>query len=499
MDTARIQFQRDFYHLLLNLEGEEVPLSETLTSALKLIADISDAEKAYLEVNDANGNSVYQAISIPDEEIPNLQETVSTGIIAEAIRTREAILIPSALIDPRFQTRESVQRLAIESVLCVPFFGSKTQGVLYLQGDRGFKDDAEKIQLDAELFSTHVSPLLDRLLTEQERSADSRDAFATLRDQYQLDGVVGESEALLEVLKSAMMVAPLDVTTLLLGETGTGKTQLAGLMHQNSNRSNAPFVEVNCAALPETLIENELFGAVPGGHSSATQPVTGKITAANTGTLFLDEIGELPLESQAKLLQFIQSGQYYPLGSSDLLTADVRLVFATNKDLREEVTKGSFREDLYFRINTFELTMPTLGQRRSDIPLLANAFLDQCANKHQFPPMRISQAAMSSLESLALQGNMRGLNSTIERACIKARLSDDDELKIEHLPEEPAQGGLSNSGDFQAATLSFQEKLLREKLAETNWNISRTARELNLSRSHVHNLINTFHLKRDSE
>lgn len=494
MVAARVQFQRDFYRLLLNLSGESRSLRDSLKEALSLIHEISDAERAYLEVRDADGHYVYQSISIPDEDLPSLHAAVSTGIIAEAIRTRQAIMIPSALIDPRFEARESVQRLAIESVLCVPFSGLRTEGVLYLQGNRGFRDAAERIQFDAELFRRHVAPLLDNLLIEQESAASNESGFDNLRERYNLDQVIGKSDALLGVLRSAMMVASLDVTTLLLGETGTGKTLLAKLMHDNSHRKAFPFVELNCAAIPPALLENELFGAVAGGHSSATQTVAGKITAADHGTMFLDEIGDLPLEAQAKLLQFIQSGAYYPLGSSEIKHADVRLIFATNKDLRAQTEAGQFREDLYFRINTFELTIPSLTQRRPDIALLANGFLAECVAKHRFPPMNFGEKSLTKLESYDFPGNLRELRSLVERSCINARLAGENQILPEHLPPLAVRNTKHDS-DFQAATQSFQKMLLQQKLEETNWNVSRTARELNLSRSHVHNLINSFALK----
>ena len=492
MNHARLKFQRDFYHLLLEMTANHLDLKASLKKTLQLVADVTDAVRAYLEVRDQEGNVVYQSMEISAKEIEELQHSVSTGIIAEAIKTKEILLIPSALIDPRFQSQESVQRLAIESVLCVPFFGDKTSGVLYLQGDRGFKDQAEKIQLDTELFAQHVSPLLDRLLLEQERTELT---LASLQSQHNLSGIIGESPTFVEVIQAALMIAPLDVNTLLLGETGTGKTQMARMIHNNSSRKNSAFIEINCAALPDTLIENELFGAIAGGHSSANKTVTGKITAAMGGTLFLDEIGELPLESQAKFLQFIESGQYYPLGSSKMLTSDARVIFATNQNLGEKTQLGTFREDLYHRINTFELTLPSLAQRKTDIALLVEHFVRETTQRNGLASLTVSPSLLKHLGESGIPGNIRGLQNLVERACINATLSDVRELTKNHFPElAPAKPQID--GDFHAATLSFQQSLLKNRLMDSSWNISKTARELNLSRSHVHNLIKQFDLTR---
>ncbi|MBV1878980.1 MAG: sigma-54-dependent Fis family transcriptional regulator [Pseudomonadales bacterium] len=501
MENARTQFQRDFYHLLLQMSSRKKDLKIILKDALKLIATISDAEQGYLEIRDEDDSCIYQSFSITDDEVKNLQTTISSGIIAEAIKTRQIILVSSALLDERFNSLKSVQMMNIEAVLCVPFFGLQTRGVLYLQGDRGFKSNAEKIKLDSELFALHVSPLLDQLLFEQEHLADKK-PIHSLRKNYQLQDVIGQSPVLVETLKSAMMVAPLEVTTLLLGETGTGKNQLAKLIHQHSNRKDAPFVEINCGALPDTLIENELFGAVPGGHSSATKTITGKITAADGGTLFLDEIGDLPLDSQAKLLQFIESGNYYPLGSSKMHSSDVRLIFATNRHLPKQMEAGAFRQDLYYRINFFEITVPPLRERHVDIPLLVEQFIAECCQKNNFPAIVASPEVITMLQTSQWPGNVRELQNTVQRACIKTRLDGSATIYNKHLElnltTTPAGNSLTEK-DFQKATLQFQQQFLKDKLHATDWNVSQTAKELGLSRSHVHNLINSFQLVRTSK
>ena len=338
--------------------------------------------------------------------------------------------------------------------------------------------------------------MLDQLFIEQEREELP---LSSLQAQHNLSGMIGSSPKFVEVIQSALMIAPLEVNTLLLGETGTGKSQLARMIHNNSHHSEGEFVENNCAALPDSLIESELFCAGAGAHSSATKAMSGKISAAENGTLFLDEIGELLLESQAKLLQFIQSGQYYPLGSSKLNTSNARLVFATNQNLVEMIHAGKFREDLYHRINTFELNLPNLSQRKTDIALLLEHFLAEAISKNKLPQLAANPDLVRHLAESEIPGNIQGLQNLVERACIKATVEKSGELRTEHFPALAAPTGQSSSDggkDFHAATLTFQQDLLTQKLAATSWNISRTARELNLSRSHVHNLIRQFDLAR---
>ena len=262
MPQSRLQFQRDLYRLLLDLNNAAQPdLPRSLERALAMIVGISGAEHGYIEVRREGGEIVYRTHSLTQEEIDGVRAGISTGIIAEALASGEPVLTQSALFDPRFKTRESVQRGRIEAVFCAPLIGNATRGVLYLQG--GFESGDEGMRFDAESFSRHLSPLLDQLLVDNERH-ERRDPLGSLREKYQVSEVIGSSDAVYAVLRSAMMVAPLTVNVLLTGASGTGKSQLARVIHANSGREQYPFVEVNCAALPDSLIENELFGSVRG-------------------------------------------------------------------------------------------------------------------------------------------------------------------------------------------------------------------------------------------
>ena len=319
------------------------------------------------------------------------------------------------------------------------------------------------------------------------------------RKVLRLPNFVGRSAAAADMLAQVSLVAPVDVCVLLTGPSGTGKTQLARILHENSRRAGQPFVELNCAAIPETLLESELFGAMQGAHSTATRRLDGKLDAAEHGTLFLDEVGELTLATQAKLLQFLQSRQYYPLGSNKPLTADVRIVAATNADLRGAVHDKRFREDLLYRLEVLPLRVPSLRERSEDIPELMDFFCARACQAHRFARLRFSPAALSAAVSSEWPGNVRQLAHAVEAAVIRAAGKASDSIEREHLfPSQPRAAAERRGLTFQQATRQFQEQLLREALRETEWNVSQTAEKLDVARSHIYSLIRSFGLKRDA-
>jgi Nif-specific regulatory protein len=318
-----------------------------------------------------------------------------------------------------------------------------------------------------------------------------------LRSTLKLSGVVGRSAALAVALKEAALVAPLDVHVLLTGETGTGKSQLARVIHDNGPRAARRFVELNCAALPESLMESELFGALPGAHSTATRRVEGKVTAAEGGTLMLDEIGELSLAAQAKLLQLLQSKEYFPLGAAKAERADVRVIAATNLDLKQAVAEHRFREDLLFRLQVLPIRMPSLSERREDLADLAAYFCARACETHHLPPLELSSGALRAVEVAVWPGNIRQLAHTVQAAAIRAAGEAAGHIERRHLfPDATAADHPNSAPTFQEATRHFQEDLLRQALEETQWNIVETARRLDLARSHVYNLIKAFGLER---
>jgi Nif-specific regulatory protein len=501
-DLEKLRLERDLYRRLLEL-GAQTELEPFLKEALALVVEIAGAKQAYLELygvpdDAAHGWSIAHGFS--GEEIEGVRSHISRGIIAEALSTGQIVDTASALLDPRFSDRKSVQALKIQAVLCAPIGSDPPRGALYLQGREAPGPFPEEDCERARLFARHLAPLADHLvLRHQTRS--TQDPTTPFRSRLRADEVIGSSDALAALLREASLVAPLDVTVLLTGESGTGKSQIARVIHESGARAGKPMVEVNCAALPETLVESELFGARAGSHSTARVSMAGKVAAAEGGTLLLDEIGELPLAAQAKLLQLLQTKRYYPLGASRPEKADVRLIAATNSDLQAAVPSGQFREDLYYRLAVLPLRVPALAERRSDVPQLARHFCALACERDGLPRLELSGAALRAVEATEWPGNVRQLEHVIEAGAIRAAGLGASQIERHHLfPDRGASGAPEEEATtFQEATRRFQAELLQSCLEETGWNVSETARRLDLARSHVYKLISAFRIERDRD
>ena len=493
-----LRSERDLYRRLLDL-GAHRELSALLRDALALIVEITGARLGYLELHDPEDAPEDRsrwsiAHDLSGTEIERVRTAMSRGIIAQALASGETVITPAAMVDPRFSAFTSVREAQIEKVLCAPVGIDVPIGVLYLQGSTADGSFSDVDREHAEIFARHLAPLADRLLA---RSEERNDPTRTFRKTLRLDGIVGHSAALAEVLRNITLVAPLDVDVLLTGETGTGKSEVARAIHTNSARSAGPFVDVNCAALPDELLESELFGAMPGAHSTAARRIPGKVAAAEGGSLLLDEISELPIGCQAKLLQLLHSRQYYPLGSAQPVRADVRILAATNVDLRFAVSERRFREDLLYRLEVLPIRMPSLAQRRDDIPVLARHFATHACERHKFSSIGLAGSAVRAAQAAEWPGNVRQLAHAVEAAVIRAAGERSPTVQTAHLfPDQSNRTSAPEAATFQLATRQFQAELLRGALAESNWNIAEVARRLDITRSHVYNLIHAFRLAR---
>jgi Nif-specific regulatory protein len=493
--------ERDLYLRLLHL-GREEDVAQLLREALGLMVELGGARQGYIELHDNDTTSAtpqwWIAHGFSAEEIEGVRSAISGGIVAEALATGQTIVTPSALCDSRFSAHDSVRLGKIEAVLCAPIGEDPPRGVVYLQGPPTAELFSEGGRQRGEIFARHLAPFVDCLLTRQRQHGES-DATQALRGSLRLDAVIGHSAALAAALRQVALVTPLDITVLLTGESGTGKSQLARVIHENGPRASQPFIEVNCGALPESLVESELFGALPGAHSTATRRIEGKVTAAEGGTLLLDEVGDLPLTSQAKLLQLLHSKEYSPLGAARPLLADIRVIAATNTDLQRAVAERRFREDLFYRLQVLPIRVPTLAERREDIPELAAFFCLKACQRHNLPQLQLSYNARRAAEFAPWPGNVRQLANALEAAAIRAAGEGATQIERPHLfPDQPTAASPDDAtATFQEATRRFQTQLLQATLAQTGWNVVETARRLDITRAHVYNLIRAFGLGRN--
>jgi two-component system nitrogen regulation response regulator NtrX len=334
--------------------------------------------------------------------------------------------------------------------------------------------------------------------------------FTQLRDEHQLlllkygvrSDMVGASPVLNEVLESVRRAAPTSATVLIRGESGSGKELVARMIHRNSLRSRERFIQVNCAAIPDELIESELFGHERGSFTGATEKQIGKFEQADRGTIFLDEVGDMSLKTQAKVLRVLQEGEVERIGSSRTMKVDVRIIAATNKDLEQEIVKGGFREDLFFRLSVIPITVPPLRERVEDIPLLVKHFADLFTRENNFRPKRFSPDAMAMLQRYRWKGNVRELKNTIERVLI---MTPGDVIGEDDLPEtlrsagRPASqdAGPERTGTLREFKESAERTFLLEKLRENNWNISRTAEVIGTPRSNLYKKLELYNIKQE--
>ena len=312
--------------------------------------------------------------------------------------------------------------------------------------------------------------------------------------------IVGESQVMNQVFNKIEKVGPSDVTVLVQGESGSGKELVAKEIHKISSRKNRPMITMNCAALPETLIESELFGHEKGAFTGATERRLGKFELADKGTIFLDEIGDMSPNTQAKVLRVLQEQSFERLGGTETLRVDVRLISATHKDLLKEIKEGNFREDLYYRLKVVEISLPPLRNRREDIIILAENFIQYFSDKHRKNVKSISNDAVKIFTKYSWPGNVRELQNVIESAVVMANA---ETLEISDFPEEISNSDINRSFDYnlpfrdakKIVVDTFERDFVSRKLAENNGNISKTAEALGMHRQSLQQKIKDLNMK----
>ena len=395
------------------------------------LLEVLGAERGFIVVREGTSYEQRFQVRFDGTQISSHDRSFSRTLVKRAIESQEILYSANVCEDPRFVEMESAQWIGRSCVLIAPLrHAGEVQGVVYLEQRRqpeGFDSEARRLVSQfADLAGLFLLRAVERESLRRRNQALERDLFA----RFSFPGIVTRDRAMLELLEIVGQVADSPSPVLVRGDSGTGKELVARAVHLNSSRRSRPFVAVHGTALPESLLESELFGHARGAFTGALTERAGRIASAQGGTLFLDEVAELPLVVQAKLLRFLQSGEIQRVGSDRTEVVDVRVVAATHRDLEALVQENKFRQDLYFRINVVELRIPALRERRGDVPLLLEHFL----RKHWLRGGKLpsfSPRARQALNSYHYPGNVRELEHIVERACLLARGS---ELDVDLLP-----------------------------------------------------------------
>ena len=372
---------------------------------------------------------------------------------------------------------------------------SKTTPVIMLTGTKSAKTAVDAMKLGAADYLSkpfdvdELRIVIDRVLNSSELEREVKQLRAQVVQRYAFHNLIGKSQGMQEIYSKIEQVADSRTTVLITGESGTGKELVARALHYNSARRERPFIALNCAALPETLIESELFGHEKGSFTDATARRVGQFELANTGTLFLDEIGDLSPVTQAKLLRVIQEREFTRIGGVQSIKVDVRIVAATNKNLDDLVRKGQFREDLYYRINVIALFLPPLRERGEDIPLLAKHFLEKRLEEERRPPIEFGKEALELLTRYSWPGNVRGLENFVEQAFIWSQHAA--QITPEHFPTMIKSDSRSTSlrddtlagrMSLEKAVMEFEREIILDALKRTNYVQTHAANLLGISR-----------------
>jgi len=411
------------------------------------------------------------------------------GVTGKVIKTGQSAVVPRISEDPEFLDRTGAREHVLKkdvSFICVPIkMGAETIGAISV--DRLFDENVE-LDEDVRLLSIVASMIAQavrlrrsvveerrRLMEENERLQEA------LEDKFRPANIIGNSRAMQDVYDQIARVSKSDATVLIRGETGTGKELVAQALHYNSRRSIKPFIKVNCAALPETVLESELFGHERGAFTGAIGQRKGRFELAAGGTIFLDEVGDFSAATQVKMLRVLQEGEFERVGGVETIRADVRIIAATNRDLEALVAERTFREDIYYRLNVFPIHIPPLRERRTDIPLLLDHFIERYGKHATRPIIRVSTPAIDMLMAYHWPGNVRELESCIERAVL---LSDDGVIHGHHLPptlQTAESSGTVPSGTLEEALEHLECEMVLDALKSSRGNMAKAARALGIT------------------
>ncbi|HKI78353.1 MAG TPA: sigma 54-interacting transcriptional regulator [Ignavibacteriaceae bacterium] len=446
--------------------------SALIKDSLDIVIKVINAERGLVVKYDEENNkfAIIAARNIRQETINDLSD-FSSGVLQKVIDKKEPCLYHDVQNDPNVSQFASIQLHNIKSIIGVPIVrNDKIWGVILADSRANRKEFSNENLLFLDFFSNIVSLALDKII----QLSELQDENIILKNQIEsvktIPELIGESSTMKNLAALIHKVAKSDATVLLLGESGTGKELVARAIHNLSPRVNKPYLAQFCGSIPDTLLESELFGYRKGAFTGATSDKKGLFEVANTGSFFLDEIADISIALQAKLLRVLQNREIMKLGDTQVFKIDVRVIAATNRDLKGLVKEGKFREDLFYRLNVFPINLPPLKERRGDIPLLTKYFINKFSDKD----IQVNSQALKELEVYHWPGNVRQLENVIQRALI---LCDSNKLEPEHIVIEDS----SQAVNFNGTLKEFEKLLLKKRLKEFDGNRTSTAKSLGVS------------------
>ncbi len=446
-------------------------LVETLLDAI--VAE-TGADKGFLVLLDPDGTPhVRAARNVASESVARGLSDLSDSILRKVIETKKPLVVSNAFEDDEFNASESVVNLKLLSVMCCPLKNAdELLGLLYV-GNNRVTNQFDQAALDVmTVFAAQASLLLSQTRRIEELE-EAKSALMDAMEGMRFGSVVGSCDSMKEVFRRVRKVATTDISVLITGETGTGKELIAREVHRTSRRSRGPFITVNCAAIPENLLESELFGHVRGAFTGADRDKPGRFQAANGGTLFLDEIGELPLQLQVKLLRALQEHVVNRVGEAKPEPVDIRVLAATNRVLEDELREGRFREDLYYRLNVVSIHLPPLRERGDDLLIIARYLLAKAISEHGVPVKGFSKSCLAAMRKYRWPGNIRQLENRIRKAVVLAEgamlTALDMDLRTEDLEEVVP---------LAEARTRFERRYIQEVLERNAGNRTKTAKDL---------------------
>jgi len=470
---------------------QSIDLREVVYPVLELISEHTGMVRGTLTLLNRETNEIVieAALGLSEKQKKKGRYRVGEGVTGKVIQTGKPAVVPRISQEPFFLDRTGARKkLAKEDIsfICVPIKTGNT-AIGALSADNLFdkkvspNEDVRLLSIIASMIAQAVR-LRQAAQEEREQLLDENTRLRKeLRERFHPSNITGNSHAIQKVYDLIAQVSASDTTVLIQGESGTGKELVAHAIHYNSERAPKPFIKVNCAALPETVIESELFGHEKGAFTGAVSERKGRFEIAHGGTLFLDEIGDLSPATQIKLLRVLQEKEFERVGGTDTVQTDVRVIAATHRNLTGLVQEGTFREDLYYRINIFPIHVPPLRERRSDILLLADFFVERYSKTNNKNIRRISTPAIDMLAAYHWPGNIRELENCIERAVL---LSRDGVIHGHHLPptlQTAEASGTVHTGSLEDTLEEMERELILDALKSSRGNQAKAARSLNIS------------------